>query len=127
VLAYLKRERKNLRPVGDLAEPHSTAEFVKAAGFLRKRAGRTELLVPAARFQREFPDHVAMMRQLHRAGLAQTEGGEQPKLTIKVPSAICRTGRVYCILLGRAAAQQDRRFTFRAALRPSSLDGNKPF
>jgi preprotein translocase subunit SecA len=26
------------------------------------------------------------MRELRRAGLARTEGGEQPKLTIKVPS-----------------------------------------
>jgi hypothetical protein len=56
-----------------------------------KAAGRTELLVPAARFQREFPDHLAMVRELRGASLARTEGGEQPKLTIKVPSAICRT------------------------------------
>ena len=45
-----------------------------------------------------------MMRELRGAGLAKTEGGEQPKLTIKVPSAICRTGRVYCIAIGTAAA-----------------------
>jgi hypothetical protein len=45
-----------------------------------------------------------MMRELRGAGLARTEGGEQPKLTIKVPSAICRTGRVYCVVIGPAAA-----------------------
>jgi hypothetical protein len=43
-----------------------------------------------------------MMRELRGAGLARTEGGEQPKLTIKVPSAICRTGRVYCVVIGPA-------------------------
>ncbi len=45
-----------------------------------------------------------MMRELRGAGHARTEGGEQPKLTIKVPSAICRTGRVYCIVIGSAIA-----------------------
>jgi hypothetical protein len=60
------------------------------------------LLVPAARFQREFPDHVAMLRELRRTGFARTEGGEQPKLTIKAPNAICRTGRVYCVVIGTA-------------------------
>jgi hypothetical protein len=57
------------------------------------------LLVPAARFQREFPNHVAVMKELRGAGLARTEGGEQPKLTIKAPGAICRTGRVYCVVI----------------------------
>ncbi len=72
------------------------------SGHVGEQAGRTELLIPAARFQREFPDHVAMMRELRGAGFARTEGGEQPKLTIKVPSAICRTGRVYCVVIGPA-------------------------
>jgi hypothetical protein len=45
-----------------------------------------------------------MMRELRGAGLARTEGGEQPKLTIKAPSGICRTGRVYCIVIGTATA-----------------------
>jgi len=104
VLGDVARERGNLIPTGGLAEPLSTAEFAKAAGFRRERAGRTELLVPAARFEREFPNHVTMMRQLRGAGLARTEGGEQPKLTIKVPSAICRTGRVHCVVIGPATA-----------------------
>jgi hypothetical protein len=64
VLAYVARERKSLLPVGDLTKPLAVAEFAKAAGFLREQAGRTELLVPAGRFQREFPNHVAMMREL---------------------------------------------------------------
>jgi hypothetical protein len=45
-----------------------------------------------------------MVRELRRAGLARTEGGEQPKLTIKAPGAICRTGWVYCVVIGRATA-----------------------
>ena len=35
---------------------------------------------------------------------ALTEGGEQPKLTIKARGAICRTGRVYCVVIGPATA-----------------------
>jgi hypothetical protein len=45
-----------------------------------------------------------MMRELCGAGLAQTEGGNQPKLTIKVPSAICGTGRVYCVVIDTETA-----------------------
>jgi hypothetical protein len=65
---------------------------------------RTELLVLAARFQQEFPDYIAMMQELRGAMLARTEGGVRPKLTIKAPSAICRTGRVYCVVIGPATA-----------------------
>jgi hypothetical protein len=59
---------------------------------------------PPRGFQREFPDHVGMMRELRSAGLAKTEGGEQPKLTIKAPSAICRTGRGYCVVIETGTA-----------------------
>ncbi len=62
------------------------------------------MLVPAARFQRELPDYSAMIRELRGAGLARTEGGEQPKLTIKAPGAIFRTGRDYCVVIGTATA-----------------------
>jgi hypothetical protein len=72
---------------------------------LPERAGRTELLVPAARFQREYPDHVGMMRELRGAELARTEGGEQPKLTVKAPSANCRKG---CALADVQAASARR-------------------
>ena len=104
VLGEVARERGNLIPTGGLAEPLSTAEFAKAAGILRKQAGRTELLVPAAWFQREFPSHAAMMRELRGAGVARTGGGEQPTLTLKVPSAICGTGRVYCVVIETGTA-----------------------
>ena len=40
------------------------------------------------------------MQELKRAGQARTETGTQPKLTIKAPHAICRTGRVYCVVIG---------------------------
>jgi hypothetical protein len=65
------RERKNLLPVSELAKPLSAAEFVNAASFLRKQAGRKKLLVSAAQFQREFPDHVTSMRKPRGAGLAK--------------------------------------------------------
>jgi hypothetical protein len=42
----------------------------------------------------ECPGWVAHARL--GTSLARTDGGEQPKLTITVPSPICRTGRVYC-------------------------------
>jgi hypothetical protein len=59
---------------------------------------------PPRGFQREFPDHVGMMRELRGVRLARTEGGEQPKLTIKVPSAIRRTGCVYWVVIDTATA-----------------------
>jgi hypothetical protein len=34
--------------------------------------------------------------------LARIEGGERPKLTIKASSAVCGTGRVYCVVIGPA-------------------------
>jgi hypothetical protein len=68
VLGEVVREPGNRTPVGDLTGLLATAEFAKAAGSFRKQAGRTELLVPAARFQREFPGYVEMMRELRSAG-----------------------------------------------------------
>jgi hypothetical protein len=41
-----------------------------------------------------------MMRELRGAGLARTEGGTNPKLTIKAPRAVCEAGRLYCIEIG---------------------------
>jgi hypothetical protein len=58
---------------------------------------RSRRAIPA-----RVPNHVAITRELRGAGLARTEGGEQPKLTIKVPSAICRTGRAYSVVIGIA-------------------------
>jgi hypothetical protein len=45
-----------------------------------------------------------MLRKLRRAGNARTEDSEQPKLTIKAPSAICRTGHVSYVVIGTATA-----------------------
>jgi hypothetical protein len=45
-----------------------------------------------------------MIRELRGTGLARTEGGHQPKLTIKVPSAICKAGTAYCVVIGTATA-----------------------
>jgi hypothetical protein len=54
----------------DLTGPLAAAEFAQAAGSLREQAGRTELLVPAALFQREFPDVIAVMREPRGAPLS---------------------------------------------------------
>src|SRR5918993_1552354 len=46
------------------------------------RGATTEAFArPVGRFQREFPDHVAMLRELRGAGLVKTEGGGQPNAT----------------------------------------------
>jgi len=100
ILAYVEAHRAALVEVSDLAVPLSTANFEDVAGFLRRNGDDVELLVPATRFQSTFQDHAALMRRLRDAGLAQTEGGRTPKLTIKTPKAICQEGRVYCIKLG---------------------------
>jgi len=44
------------------------------------------------------------MRELRGAGLARTDGGDQPKLTIKAPSTICRMGHVYCVVIDTETA-----------------------
>ena len=78
--------------------PYSEQEFARTAGFLRPVAGGgIEILIPSGRFQREFSDHCQLMRSLKKAGKARTEGGKRPKLTIKAPSRVCCSGRVYCI------------------------------
>jgi hypothetical protein len=97
IRAYRQSHQADIVKVSKLKAPLSPDEFVKAAGFLRRKDGETELLVPAPRFQRAFPDHQALMRQLRASGRARTEGGARTKLTIKAPKAVCRSGRVYCI------------------------------
>ena len=99
VRTYVEGHRVSLTEVATLAGPVSRAEFDAAPGFLRWTHGHPELLIPAARFQVTFPEHEAMMRALRDAGLAQTEGGLKPKLTIKTPRSVCGDGRVYCIRL----------------------------
>jgi hypothetical protein len=90
--------------------PYSSAKFQACAGFLRRIAGCQEILIPSAQFQHAFPDHKAIMRELRMAGLARTEGGDKPKLTIKAPNGLCPGGRVYCIRLSKQpVAQADRK------------------
>ena len=45
-----------------------------------------------------------MMKELRSAGLAKTEGGERPKLTIKAPRAVSEAGRLYCVVINPATA-----------------------
>ena len=102
VMSYVERNRGKLIRVANLDEPCTPETFARAAGFLTTRGPNRKLMVPAARFQMEFPEYRAMVRELRSQGLAKTEGGTHPKLTIKAPSAICATGRVYCIDIGKA-------------------------
>lgn len=101
VRAYLDRNQSRLVDVASLANPLSKAAFEAAVGFLRCTHEGTDLMIPAARFQAAFPNHEPLMRGLRDAGLAQTEGGRKPKLTIKTPKTICDEGRVYCIRIDR--------------------------
>ena len=99
IRAYVERHRSALINVAELASPLRRAAFEAGPGFLHQNDGRTELLISARRFQSEFPDCEPMMRALRAEGRARTEGGRQPKLTIKTPKAICEEGRAYCIRL----------------------------
>jgi hypothetical protein len=102
VRAYVEAHRKDLVNAADVKARYHSATFEAAAGFWRRLDdGSTEVLIPSQRFQREFPDYRFMMVELRDAGLARTEGGQKPKLTIKAPSNISASGRVYCIRLRR--------------------------
>jgi len=104
VLAYVSRQRKDLIPVGDLTEPLSSAEFAKAAGFLREQAWRTELLVPAARFRHELPSDTAMMPGCAPRGARPDRGRRAAEADEQVPGAVCATGRVYRVMIDPATA-----------------------
>jgi hypothetical protein len=99
VRRYIEANRREIIDVSKLEKPLSPEDFEVAAGFRRERRGRSEILIPSPRFQREFEDYRNLMRELRDEGAAQTECGDQSKLTIKAPNAICSTGRVYCISL----------------------------
>ncbi len=101
IAEYVKRHRSEIVDVSTLRGPLLATAFGRTPGFLRDRDGRTELLVPAGRFQETFPDYQDLMRELRTLGLAVTEGGRQAKLTIKAPRSICREGRVYCVVFSR--------------------------
>lgn len=99
ILAYVERHRASMIEVGKLVRPLPKAEFESTAGFLRQGSDGEEVLIPAGQFQAAFPDHQATMRPLRASGQAQTEVGQNSKLTIKTPRAICSESRVYCIRL----------------------------
>lgn len=97
--AYIEKHRKQIVRIEKVRRPYSRDEFKGVAGFVRRAHGRAEILIPSARFRREFPNYRALMKDLKKRGFAKTEGGQDPKLTIKAPKSICATGRVYCVRL----------------------------
>lgn len=112
IRAYRSRFRYQIPRASKLDRPLTAEEFARAPGVVRGSGRRLELLIPAERFRREFPDHHMMMKQLRDEGRAQTEGGRQPKNTIKAPAWICSaTPRAYCITIidDLRAARQPRK------------------
>lgn len=98
VRAFRARNRGKFGRARQGGWPYTEADFLKMPGVLRRKGKQLQLLIPAERFRQEFPDHIDMMKQLRDEGRAQTEGGKQPKNTIKLPGRICRaTPRVYCV------------------------------
>lgn len=102
IRTYLEQHRTHVVDVSTLQAPLSKVAFEATAGFVRQVEGATELMIPARRFQKAFPQHEALMRELRDNGQARTESGRKPKLTIKTPRAICSDGRVYCVKLDMA-------------------------
>jgi putative DNA primase/helicase len=94
---YVMRHEQDL--IDYLDVPLTPDDFRAAHGFRWTVAGREAVLIPSERFQREFPDYRTLMHELKTLGQAKTEVGKQPKLTIKCPTGICSTGRVYWIYL----------------------------
>jgi hypothetical protein len=99
IRAYVERHKAKLVRMRNVQEPYSQKAFQTAAGFLRKTNSCEEILIPTEQFQRMFPDHALLMKELRDAWLAKTEGGKQAKLSVKAPKRLCPTGRVYCITL----------------------------
>lgn len=100
VRAFRDRNRGKFGRARERRWPYGEAEFQAKPGVLRRMGKRLELMIPAKRFRQEFPDHREILKQLRDEGRARTEGGKQPKNTIKLPGRICRaTPRVYCITI----------------------------
>ena len=99
VQRYSRRYRNQLVRLRELEGPYRPHVFKRARGFIRRVDGCEELLIPSWRFQHYFHDPDDLARALQSAGRMRTEGGKQPKRTIKAPRQLCRTGRVYCIRL----------------------------
>ncbi|MCA0012904.1 DUF927 domain-containing protein [Mesorhizobium sp. B292B1B] len=100
VKKYAQEHGNDIVRVKTMSGPVSFKKFSRSPGYLLRRDGKKAVLIPSERFQLEFEDHKAMMQELRRLGLAKTEGGNNPKLTVKTPSGICAEGRVYWVLLG---------------------------
>jgi hypothetical protein len=101
---YVQRHRDELVLESALSSPCSEESFTESAGFLGERDGRQILYVPAHRFRRAIAEHKTVMKRLRSTGQAMTETGKQPKLTIKAPRHICRSGRVCAIYLEEATS-----------------------
>jgi Domain of unknown function (DUF927) len=99
VRRYARRYRNELVRLRDIEGPYRPHVFDGARGFLQRVSGCDELLIPSRRFQKYFREPEDLARTLRSAGRMRTEGGKQPKLTIKAPRAICSGARVYCIRL----------------------------
>ncbi len=100
VREYSEENKNSLVEVSDIDAPIDVRLFNGMPGFLRRVAGRLQILIPSARFQAKFPDYQSLMAELRAANRAKTEEGKKPKLTIKTPKGICASGRVYCIDIG---------------------------
>jgi hypothetical protein len=102
VVEYAQKHQRQLINLRKGKVAMNDATFAEAYGFLQVGGdGRLELLIRPNRMQREFPDHLTMMRELRNRDHARTEGGKTPKLSTK---ASIRTNkddpdRVYCIRL----------------------------
>lgn len=101
--AYLKKHEADIVDADSLAEPYSRNRFNRTACFRRRVGQGEEFLIPSVRLQAEVSDHARHVRRRRKAGLARTEKGDQPKLTIKAPRKICASGRVYCIRLSASS------------------------
>jgi hypothetical protein len=97
VRRYARRYRNELVPVREVETAYRPTAFNRARGFIRRVDGFEELLIPSRRFQKFFRDPGDLAKTLRGVERIRTEGGKQPKLTIKAPRRICSSGRVYCI------------------------------
>ncbi|MER9504708.1 DUF927 domain-containing protein [Mesorhizobium sp. M0579] len=96
IKAYLKTVQADLIEYKRLKKPMDRQEFSNAAGVWRDLNGRRELTISTVRFQKEFPDHRDVMKELRASGAIKSENG---KLSIKAPRYVCESGRVYVISL----------------------------
>lgn len=99
VRAYFEDYRPHLVDIDEMKGPMSKVDFEACPGFLSVKQPQTKLFIPAELFRNKFTDHKAIISELSKINLVQTENGKHRKLTIKSPKAICLNGRVHCIIL----------------------------